>query len=213
MATWRPMPRWSRPKPRASRRRSWRRRWPSGCAAAPASPRQRRPDRDSSICAWKLRPCAAVLPAILRRGRGLWRQHAWRRRGGERRVRLGQSDRARCISAIAAARWWATRSPTCSPRPATRSPRSTTSTTPARRWPRSPGRPTGAICRRSAPALTEEEFAAAVPGGLQYRGDYLVPVGEALARQYGTALAGAGTWHRRSGRLVRHRARNRRSPK
>ena len=40
--------------------------------------------------------------------------------------------------------------------------------------------------------LTEEEFAAAVPGGLQYRGDYLVPVGEALARQYGTALAAQG---------------------
>ncbi len=29
--------------------------------------------------------------------------------------------------------------------------------------------------------MTAEEFAAAVPGGLQYRGEYLVPVGEALA--------------------------------
>ena len=38
--------------------------------------------------------------------------------------------------------------------------------------------------------LTEEEFSAAVPGGLQYRGDYLVPVGEALARVHGAALAG-----------------------
>ena len=37
--------------------------------------------------------------------------------------------------------------------------------------------------------LTEEEYSAAVPGGLQYRGDYLVPVGEALARDHGTALA------------------------
>jgi arginyl-tRNA synthetase len=40
--------------------------------------------------------------------------------------------------------------------------------------------------------MTEEEFAAAVPGGLQYRGDYLVPVGEALAREYGNRLAAQG---------------------
>ena len=39
-------------------------------------------------------------------------------------------------------------------------------------------------------ALTEDEFAAQVPGGLQYRGDYLVPVGEALLARHGTALAG-----------------------
>ena len=39
-------------------------------------------------------------------------------------------------------------------------------------------------------ALTEAEFEARVPGGLQYRGDYLIPVGEALARRHGTALAG-----------------------
>ncbi len=41
-------------------------------------------------------------------------------------------------------------------------------------------------------ALTEDEFAAAVPGGLQYRGDYLVPVGEALLARHGTSLAGPG---------------------
>jgi arginyl-tRNA synthetase len=40
--------------------------------------------------------------------------------------------------------------------------------------------------------LTEEEFAAAVPGGLQYRGDYLVPVGEALAKEHGTKFAAQG---------------------
>jgi arginyl-tRNA synthetase len=39
--------------------------------------------------------------------------------------------------------------------------------------------------------LTEEEFAASVPGGLQYRGDYLLPVGEELAAAHGTALATA----------------------
>jgi arginyl-tRNA synthetase len=38
--------------------------------------------------------------------------------------------------------------------------------------------------------LSEAEFEARVPGGMQYRGDYLIPVGEALARRHGTALAG-----------------------
>ncbi len=37
--------------------------------------------------------------------------------------------------------------------------------------------------------LSEEEFANEVPGGLQYRGEYLIPVGEALAALHGTALA------------------------
>ena len=40
-------------------------------------------------------------------------------------------------------------------------------------------------------ALTEDEFAANVPGGLQYRGDYLVPVGQKLAAR-GDGLAGPG---------------------
>ena len=40
--------------------------------------------------------------------------------------------------------------------------------------------------------LTEEAFALQVPGGLQYRGDYLVPVGEALLARHGKALAGPG---------------------
>ncbi len=40
--------------------------------------------------------------------------------------------------------------------------------------------------------LSENEFAAMVPGGLQYRGDYLVPVGEALRAEHGDALAGPG---------------------
>ena len=41
-------------------------------------------------------------------------------------------------------------------------------------------------------ALTEEEFSAAVPGGLQYRGDYLVPVGHAIVVSFGDRLAGPG---------------------
>ncbi len=37
--------------------------------------------------------------------------------------------------------------------------------------------------------LSEEEFANEVPGGLQYRGEYLIPVGAALAAEHGTSLA------------------------
>ena len=37
--------------------------------------------------------------------------------------------------------------------------------------------------------MTEEEFSGAVPGGLQYRGDYLIPVGQSLAQAHGVALA------------------------
>jgi arginyl-tRNA synthetase len=40
-------------------------------------------------------------------------------------------------------------------------------------------------------ALTEDDYAAIVPGGLQYRGDYLVPVGNALAATHGASLAEA----------------------
>ena len=37
--------------------------------------------------------------------------------------------------------------------------------------------------------MTEAAFSDAVPGGLQYRGEYLIPVGVALARDHGTKLA------------------------
>ncbi|MCR0981347.1 arginine--tRNA ligase [Roseomonas populi] len=40
--------------------------------------------------------------------------------------------------------------------------------------------------------MTEEEFAAGIPGGLQYRGEYLVPVGQALQQKHGDALAPGG---------------------
>ncbi len=39
--------------------------------------------------------------------------------------------------------------------------------------------------------LSADDFDAQVPGGLQYRGDYLVPVGEALKAKHGATLAGA----------------------
>ncbi len=37
--------------------------------------------------------------------------------------------------------------------------------------------------------LSEAEFAEEVPGGLQYRGEYLIPVGQELAARYGASLA------------------------
>jgi arginyl-tRNA synthetase len=40
--------------------------------------------------------------------------------------------------------------------------------------------------------MTEEEFSAAVPGGLQYKGEYLVDVGKALAAEHGEKFAAQG---------------------
>ena len=37
--------------------------------------------------------------------------------------------------------------------------------------------------------LSEEDFSNEVPGGLQYRGEYLIPIGRQLAQTHGTALA------------------------
>jgi arginyl-tRNA synthetase len=37
--------------------------------------------------------------------------------------------------------------------------------------------------------LTEEAYAQLVPGGLQYRGEYLIPVGQALKARHGSSLA------------------------
>jgi arginyl-tRNA synthetase len=39
--------------------------------------------------------------------------------------------------------------------------------------------------------MTEEHYAQSVPGGLQYRGEYLIPVGAALKERHGDALAQA----------------------
>jgi arginyl-tRNA synthetase len=38
-------------------------------------------------------------------------------------------------------------------------------------------------------SMTEEEYAQLVPGGLQYRGEYLIPVGAALKERFGEELA------------------------
>jgi arginyl-tRNA synthetase len=44
--------------------------------------------------------------------------------------------------------------------------------------------------------MTEEEYAQLIPGGLQYRGDYLIPVGEALRERFGESLAVPDPAHR-----------------
>ena len=43
--------------------------------------------------------------------------------------------------------------------------------------------------------MTEEEYAQLIPGGLQYRGDYLIPVGEALKERFGHDLASLDNAH------------------
>ncbi len=43
-------------------------------------------------------------------------------------------------------------------------------------------------------SITEADFSEIVPGGLQYRGDYLIPVGQALAAQFGASLLSADSW-------------------
>jgi arginyl-tRNA synthetase len=43
-----------------------------------------------------------------------------------------------------------------------------------------------------ATPMSEEQFSELVPGGLQYRGEYLIPVGEALVAEHGSKLAGPG---------------------
>jgi arginyl-tRNA synthetase len=40
--------------------------------------------------------------------------------------------------------------------------------------------------------LDEAEFSAHAPGGLQYRGEYMIPIGQRLAALHGDALAGPG---------------------
>src|SRR5690348_10026734 len=37
--------------------------------------------------------------------------------------------------------------------------------------------------------ISEADFSDEVPGGLQYRGEYLIPIGQRLAELYGTSLA------------------------
>ena len=87
----------------------------------------------------------------------------------------------RCMSAIAAAPCSATRWPICWPSPASRSRANITSTMPARR---------SMLLARSAYLRYREalgEDIGAIPEGL-YPGDYLKPVGAALAAEYGDTL-------------------------
>jgi arginyl-tRNA synthetase len=44
--------------------------------------------------------------------------------------------------------------------------------------------------------MDEDQYAQFIPGGLQYRGEYLIPVGQALRDRFGTALASEDPEHR-----------------
>jgi arginyl-tRNA synthetase len=129
----------------------------------------------------------SLLPDILRSGIAYTVTALSATACGSTSMRLRQSHRSnayrslpRCVVGDALANLLA--------KSATTLPRNTTSTMPARRSPRSPGRRIGAICKRSTP-LSEADFSAEVPGGLQYRGDYLIPIGRLLAERTAYRLA------------------------
>ncbi len=144
--------------------------WPTYPSPVPASSISASRSATGSVCWPRCSPPAATMAA--------------RRSAPARRSTSNMSPPirpGRCMSAIAAAPWSATRSPTCSALPATTLPRNTTSTTPARR---------STCSARSAflryrEALGEE--IGEIPAGL-YPGDYLVPVGQALAEEFGSKL-------------------------
>ena len=181
MATWRPMRRWCWPRTPAASRANWPKRLPQSCA--PTSSIAKVEVAGPGFINLTLKPAAWIdaLRAVLAGRRRLWAQHRGAGRAGQRRIRLRQSDRARCMSAIAAARCSAMRSPTCWRSPASRSRANTTSTMPA---PRS-------TCSRARRYLRYREALGedigAIPEGL-YPGDYLKPVGAALVAEYGRAL-------------------------
>ena len=114
-------------------------------------------------------------------GRRLRPRRSRQGRARQRRVRLGQSRPAPCTSAIAAARCSATRSSTCSGSPATTSRREY--------YINDAGAQVDALARsaylRYREALGED--IGEIPAGL-YPGDYVKPVGAALAKEYGPTL-------------------------
>ncbi len=114
---------------------------------------------------------------------------------------------ARCISAIAAAPWWATRWPTCSRKAGydvtkeyyiNDAGAQVTALAWAAYW---------RYLQAIGTPLSEADFSDEVPGGLQYRGDYLIPIGERLAATIRHIACATGWRHRRAGSLARHRAR------
>ena len=124
----------------------------------------------------------SVLRMVLEQGASYGQQRHRQGRGGERGICFGQSDRADACRPYAAAPCSATRSPICSPSPASPSPANITSTTPALRSMRWRALPICATARRSARTIGE------IPEGL-YPGDYLKPVGQKLADQHGEESA------------------------
>jgi len=131
-----------------------------------------------------LKPAAwtEALRAALRAGAHYGKGDVGRAEPVKRRIRVGQSDRADACRPFAAAPCSATRSQISWRSRALRSPASTTSTT--------PGAQVDVLARFRLPALSRGAGArtsARSRTGL-YPGDYLKPVGQALAAEHGRAL-------------------------
>ena len=127
-----------RANPRQDRRAGARR----SCSSRPSWSRgPRSPGPASSTSGWPQDQLAAGAPrASSTQGPAYGRSTAGAGPQGQRRVRLRQSRPDRSTSATAAGPRWATPSPRCSSGPGTRSPASSTSTTPGvqiDRWPQS----------------------------------------------------------------------------
>jgi hypothetical protein len=181
MATWRPMPRWCWPRtPRQSRAISPTR---SRKAARRRSDRFRR-GRRTRLHQSHLKPqvWADALRTVLREGAptAKARSAAARRSMSNmsRPIRPG-----RCMSAIAAARCSAMRWPSLLPSPAIRRHARILH---QRR--RRAGRRARALGLPALPRGARRDIGE-IPEGL-YPGDYLVPVGQALAAEYGDKLQG-----------------------
>ena len=116
------------------------------------------------------------------RGRGLRPVEDRQQRAGQRRICLGQPDGPDAHGPLPRSGRRRLRSPGCSRPRAFGSPRNITSTTPARRSTCSPARCTCGTARRSAKRSARSPKAC-IPG------DYLVPVGTALAAEFGDRYA------------------------
>ena len=147
----------------------------AGGAAAGVVGRDRRA-RASSTCAWRPtrgatscgRSCARATPTARRRSA---------RASGSMSNMSRPTRPGRCTWAIAAARWSATAWRGCSRRRASASPRNIMSTTPAAQV----DTLARSVHLRYREALGED--IGEIPEGM-YPGDYLVPVGQALAAEY-----------------------------
>ncbi len=105
MATWPPTPHWSQRKPHVSRRQNWQP--PSWNSCSRPQPSCRRTPRvpASSISGWTQTLSAPLLPNVLRAGEAYGNSTIGDGIARQRRIRVGQSYRSACISAIVVVPW------------------------------------------------------------------------------------------------------------